>query len=206
MLGEFKDGTGKRQCGLIARHAREPLSGSHRVWKRLALLLAKQRLVIKSFELRGPTGHEQVNHPLGRRSMVRRMDHTMTWNTLDPRRFFMTKQIGQRDASEPHSGANEPTASVCNSKRFVNLWMIQHVPTRSGKYLKIGFCDPSSLQRTTQCLLALDGLEKGFKVPFSKTLGTFALDDLEEQGRTILNRLGENLEHVAFVIAIDENS
>lgn len=40
-------------------------------------------------------------------------------------------------------------------------------------------------QITTQCLLALNGLEEGFEIPRAKAGEVVALDDFNEDGRTV---------------------
>src|SRR5688572_4095756 len=55
-------------------------------------------------------------------------------------------------------------------------------------------------------LFSLDSLEQGFEVPFPKTLRAFPLNDLVKQRRTVLHRLREDLQQVAFIIAIHEDS
>src|SRR4051794_19659863 len=55
-------------------------------------------------------------------------------------------------------------------------------------------------------LLALDGLEQGLEVAGAEALGTFTLDDLEEDGRPIGDRLAEDLQEIAVLILVDENA
>ena len=55
-------------------------------------------------------------------------------------------------------------------------------------------------------LLALDRLEQRLEVPLAEAPRAVALDDLEEQRRPVLDRLGEDLQHVAFVVAVDEDA
>src|SRR4051794_3340388 len=55
-------------------------------------------------------------------------------------------------------------------------------------------------------LLALDGLEQGLEVAGAEPLGPFALDDLEEDGRPVGDRLGEDLQQVPVVVAVDEDA
>src|SRR5262249_39058044 len=62
------------------------------------------------------------------------------------------------------------------------------------------------LQSASQLLFPFDGLEESLEVPFAEALGTMALDDLEEQRRTILNGLGEDLEHVTFVVPVNQDA
>lgn len=67
------------------------------------------------------------------------------------------------------------------------------------------FC-PIRLQRTAAFLFALDGFEQGFEVAFTEGLRAFALNDFEKHGRPGLDRLGEDLQQIAFVVAIDQDA
>src|SRR5687768_15994197 len=67
-------------------------------------------------------------------------------------------------------------------------------------------CSAPRLQVAAQALLALDGLEQRLEVPRAEALGALPLDDLVEHGRTVLHRLGEDLEQVAVRIAVDQDS
>src|SRR5262249_42710850 len=55
-------------------------------------------------------------------------------------------------------------------------------------------------------LLALDGLEQGLEVPLAEAAGAVAFDHLEEERRAVEDRLGEDLEQVALVVAVDEDA
>src|SRR5262245_27795743 len=65
---------------------------------------------------------------------------------------------------------------------------------------------PLTSQGTAPGLLVLDGLEQGLEVPLAEAPGPVALDDLEEEGGSVLHRLGEDLQQVALLVAIDEDS
>src|SRR5690242_19786208 len=54
-------------------------------------------------------------------------------------------------------------------------------------------------------LLALDGLEEGLEVALAEAEGTVALDQLEEDRRPVAQRLGEDLQQVAVLIAVDQD-
>ena len=54
-------------------------------------------------------------------------------------------------------------------------------------------------------LLALDRLEQGLEVALAEAHRAVPLDDLEEHRRTVLDRLGEDLEQVAVLVAVDED-
>src|SRR5580704_10181341 len=62
------------------------------------------------------------------------------------------------------------------------------------------------LQRPAPGLLLFDGDEQRLEVAFTERQAALALDDLEEQRRTILERLGKDLEHITEVVAVDENA
>src|ERR1700743_3071622 len=55
-------------------------------------------------------------------------------------------------------------------------------------------------------LLALDGLEESFEVALSKAAASFPLDDLEEKSRPIFHRASEDLQHIAFVVAVHQDA
>src|SRR5215207_6374855 len=55
-------------------------------------------------------------------------------------------------------------------------------------------------------LLAFDRLEQGLEVACPEAAGADTLDDLEEQGRTVGDPLGEHLEEVAAGVPVDEDS
>src|SRR6185312_11970497 len=64
---------------------------------------------------------------------------------------------------------------------------------------------PSGLERAPARLLALDGLEEGLEIALAEAARPAALDDLEEERRPVLDGLGEDLEEVPFIVAIDED-
>src|SRR3954469_23751797 len=55
-------------------------------------------------------------------------------------------------------------------------------------------------------LLALDGLEQGLEVALAEAEGAVALDQLEEDGGAVAERLGEDLEQVAVLVAVDQDA
>src|SRR5438552_1805116 len=63
-----------------------------------------------------------------------------------------------------------------------------------------------ALQRPPQRLLALNGLEQGLEVPLAEAARAVPLDDLEEQRGAVLDRLGEYLQQVTFVVAVHEDA
>src|ERR671938_1224883 len=54
-------------------------------------------------------------------------------------------------------------------------------------------------------LLALDRLEQRLEVAVAEAAGAVALDDLEEDRRAVADGLGEDLQQVALVVAVDED-
>ena len=54
-------------------------------------------------------------------------------------------------------------------------------------------------------LFALDRFEQGLEVALAEAARAVALDDLEEHGRAVADRLGEDLEQVALVVAVDQD-
>src|SRR5262249_51290826 len=67
-------------------------------------------------------------------------------------------------------------------------------------------CSMSPSQRPATGLFALDRLEKRLEVALAEAARAVPLDDFEEQCRSIFHRLGENLQHVSFVVAIDQDA
>lgn len=59
------------------------------------------------------------------------------------------------------------------------------------------------LEITSQCLLALNGLKQRLKVALAEAAAALALDNLVKQRWPVFDRAGEDLQHVAFVVAID---
>ena len=57
-----------------------------------------------------------------------------------------------------------------------------------------------------EVLLALDGLEQRLEISLAETAAAFALDDFVEQRGAVFHRLGEDLQHVAFVVAIHQDA
>src|SRR5687768_3890183 len=61
-------------------------------------------------------------------------------------------------------------------------------------------------QISARRLLPLDRLEQGLEVPLTEALGTLALNDLVEQRGAVLHRLAEDLEQVAFIVAVHQDA
>src|SRR5271170_54954 len=62
------------------------------------------------------------------------------------------------------------------------------------------------LEISAQSLLTLDRFKQRLEVAFSETAAALALDNLEKQRRAVFHRLGEDLQHVPLVVAIDQNT
>src|SRR5713226_4905801 len=62
------------------------------------------------------------------------------------------------------------------------------------------------LQIAAEGLLAFDGFEEGFEVALAEAAAALALDDLVEDRGAIFDWAGEDLEHVAFVVAVDKDA
>src|SRR4051794_12423370 len=75
-----------------------------------------------------------------------------------------------------------------------------------GRRIGAGLGVRSRSERAAPRLLALDRLEEGLEVPLAEAPGAVPLDDLEEERGAVLDGLGEDLEQVAFIIAIDEDA
>src|SRR5690348_3706745 len=63
-----------------------------------------------------------------------------------------------------------------------------------------------ALQIAAPGLFALDRFEQGFEVPLAETAASLALDDFVEERRAVLDGAREDLEHVALIVAIDQNA
>ena len=64
----------------------------------------------------------------------------------------------------------------------------------------------NALEVSSPLLLALDRLEERLEVALAEAARTVALDDLEEHRRPVLDRLGEDLQQVALVVAVDQDA
>src|SRR5207302_3362175 len=62
------------------------------------------------------------------------------------------------------------------------------------------------LEIPAQGLFAFNGFEEGFEVALAEAAAALALDDLVEDGGAVFYGAGEDLEHVAFVVAVDEDA
>src|SRR4051794_34550474 len=62
------------------------------------------------------------------------------------------------------------------------------------------------LQISPLRLLALDRLKQRLEIALAKGAAALTLDDFVEQRRPVFHRLGEDLEHVALVIAVNKNA
>src|SRR6185312_14313400 len=55
-------------------------------------------------------------------------------------------------------------------------------------------------------LLALDRLEQRLEVALAEAQRAVPLDELKEHGRTVADRLGEDLQQVAVLVAVDQDA
>src|SRR5512144_696986 len=62
-----------------------------------------------------------------------------------------------------------------------------------------------SLEVAPERLLPLDRLEQRLEVPLAEAAAPLPLDHLVEHGGPVLDRLGEELEQVALLVAVDED-
>src|SRR3989442_796355 len=62
------------------------------------------------------------------------------------------------------------------------------------------------LQISSQRLLSLDCFKERLKVPFSKTTSSLALNHFKEDRRAVDDRLGEDLQQVALIVVIDQDT
>src|SRR6201995_1817463 len=65
---------------------------------------------------------------------------------------------------------------------------------------------PAALEIPTERLLALNRLKQRLEVPLAKAAASLALNDLVEDCRPVLYRSREDLQHVSFIVAIDQNT
>src|ERR1044071_6132657 len=63
----------------------------------------------------------------------------------------------------------------------------------------------TSLKVAAPGLLVLDRLEERLEISLAEAARAFALDDLEKERRAVLERLGEELQEVAFIVLVDED-
>src|ERR1700722_16330855 len=64
----------------------------------------------------------------------------------------------------------------------------------------------ASLEIAAQCLFSFDGFEERLEVALAEAAAALTLDDLVEDGGTVFYRASEDLKHIAFVVAIDEDA
>ena len=66
--------------------------------------------------------------------------------------------------------------------------------------------DGSGSEVAAALLLALDGLEQGLEVALAEAERAVPLDQLEEHGRAVPDRPGEDLQQIAVLVAVDEDA
>ena len=74
--------------------------------------------------------------------------------------------------------------------------------------LFLGSCEEikesGPLQVSSKGLLALDGFEEAFEIPCTEPVEIVSLDDFEEDGGPICQRLGEDLDQVSAFVEVDQ--
>ena len=55
-------------------------------------------------------------------------------------------------------------------------------------------------------LFFFDRNEQRFEISFAETFAAFSLEDFVENGRAVFDGFGENLQQIAFFVAVDENA
>src|SRR5437588_9544605 len=73
------------------------------------------------------------------------------------------------------------------------------------KSLIVRHFDPP-LQISSCFLFSLQCFKQRFEIAFAEALCALALDNFEKERRAVLHRLGEYLEQITFVVAIDQNA
>src|SRR5689334_24830167 len=68
------------------------------------------------------------------------------------------------------------------------------------------YSDSWLLQIASLLLLALDRLEQCLEIALAEAAAALALDNLDKQRRPILQRLAEDLQQVALLVAIDQHA
>src|SRR5579863_4222333 len=64
-------------------------------------------------------------------------------------------------------------------------------------------CCPTILKVAASGLFSLDSFEQRLEVALAEAAAALSLNDFKKQRRTVLYRLGEDLQHVPFIIAIN---
>src|ERR1700732_5064902 len=70
------------------------------------------------------------------------------------------------------------------------------------RLLRSSFFRSTCLQIPSSRLLHFNRFKQRFEIPFAKSAAALALDHFEEHGRPIFHRLRENLQEVAFLVAV----
>ena len=68
------------------------------------------------------------------------------------------------------------------------------------------YVSPLSLEVAPEGLLSFDCLEQGLEIAFAKPTRAVALDDLEEERRTVLRGLREDLKQVPLLVAVGQDA
>src|SRR3954453_4801172 len=75
------------------------------------------------------------------------------------------------------------------------------MPSSSGAFMAI-----NALEVAAPVLLALDRLEECLEVALAEAQRAVSLDQLEEDRRPVAGRLGEDLQQVAVLVAVDQDA
>src|SRR5919108_4704871 len=105
---------------------------------------------------------------------------------------------GRSESSVPERHASESGSDATGRRRQAPRGQANVRSRHAGTNLaEVALEVPSLL------LFALDGLEQCLEVALSEAAGAVALNDLEEDGGPVADRLREDLEQVALVVAVD---
>src|SRR5688572_8865493 len=106
--------------------------------------------------------------------------------------YPMHRAYAVQRAAGPRSAPRERD----DGRRGMRRWRAPGIPRRRGA----GRSEVPAL-----VLLALDGLEERLEVALAEAERAVTLDDLEEDRRAVAERLGEDLQEVAVLVAVDED-
>ncbi len=67
-------------------------------------------------------------------------------------------------------------------------------------------CDFERLKISASPLFFFDRNEQRFEISFAEAFAAFALENFVENGRAVFDRFGEDLQQIAFVVAVNEDA
>src|SRR6266487_3736947 len=108
------------------------------------------------------------------------------------RRSFGTTALNSAPGAKQAATSRQSWATIASTNRW----------PRSRDAERGSVCCMRLLEVAALLLLAFDRLEEGLEVADSEAPRSVSLDDLEEECRPILDRLGEDLEQVALLVPI----